>query len=297
MLASGVYESQSAFNAADLYETRRALQLKVDRRFAQGFQFGFSYTWSKLLTDAAEGLLGASQLGGVVQNPYNRRGVKSLSPSTSPHVAVLNYIWELPFGRGRRFLDRDGWVNAILGGWQVGGIHRFQAGLPVVVFSSNPEAASWLSVVGFGGNIRPNLTGEPVIISDRNASGVRYQVINPGAFVLPPRYQAPPTTDVTDPRYAAYYANPDVFFGDAPAVLPDRAQSYINENLSVLKKTRFTETIALELGAEFFNAFNRHRYFQPVSDLNASDFGVSNVINDPFIFAPRVIQLRARILF
>ena len=124
-------------------------------------------------------------------------------------------------------------------------------------------------------------------------------VLNPRAFSAPPNYQAPPTGDVTDPRYRAYYANPQAFFGTASPVIDDaHVLPFKSENFNVLKKTRITETKSFEFGAEFFNLFNRHRYFQPSGDFNnAFQFGVSDVVGDNNVYGPRTIQLRFRFLF
>ncbi len=275
-----------------------ALQVKVDRRFSNGIQFGLSYTWSKLLTNASEDLFGGSPTSGVLQNPFDIRSLKSVSPNNPAHVVVFNYIFELPFGKGKRFLHEGGVVDRIVGGWQIGGIHRYQSGLPLVVFTSGNR--DFLDLVGYQGNLRLNLTGEPLLNPALNGNlGVRYQVLNPRAFAAPPNFQTPPTTDVTSAAYRAYYADPNVFFGTAAPVLDDaHVLPFKSENFNILKKTRLTETKTFEFGAEFFNLFNRHRYFQPSGDFNnLTVFGVSEAIGDVNIYGPRTIQLRFRFLF
>lgn len=286
-----------------------ALNVKLSRGFANGIQFGFSYTWSKLITNASESLFGGSPIDGILQNPFDIGGLRTVSPNDLTHVAVFNYLIELPFGRNKRFLNRNDWVDRIVGGWQFGGIQRYQSGLPLV-FQSSGGDVSWLDLVGYGGSLRPNLTGQPVLLSN-TATGVSSSILNPAAFKPAPFFQSPPISDPASPAYAAYYANPTRFFGTAPPVLSDtRVYPYLSENLSLLKKTRLTERFTMELGAEFFNAFNRHRYFNPDTDLrfgfdpnnaqgynvNAS-FGNSGIINNFRVYSPRVIQLRARMIF
>ncbi|MFL6213374.1 MAG: carboxypeptidase regulatory-like domain-containing protein [Blastocatellia bacterium] len=275
-----------------------ALQVKVDRRFSSGIQFGLSYTWSKLLTNASEDLFGGSPTSGVLQNPFDIQSLKSVSPNNPAHVVVFNYIFELPFGRGKRYLHEGGVADRLLGGWQIGGIHRYQSGLPLVVYTTGNR--DFLDLVGYQGNLRLNLTGEPLLNPALNGNlGVRYQVLNPRAFAAPPNFQAPPTTNVNDPAYRAYYANPNIFFGTAAPVLDDaQVLPFKSENFNILKKTRLTETKTFEFGAEFFNLFNRHRYFQPSGDFNnLTVFGVSEAIGDVNIYGPRTIQLRFRFLF
>jgi hypothetical protein len=269
-----------------------ALQVKVGRRFAQGIQFDVAYTFSRLTGTAAEDLYGGTPAN-APQNPYERP--RMVSPNSTPHVLVVNYIFELPFGKGRYFLNHGGVLNAIVGGWQVGGIQRYQSGVPLVIISD--ANSGWLNTVGFAGFrgavLRPNLTGQPVL-TNNSAGGTSFIAVNRNAFSQPPNYEAPPTSDVTNPAYAAYYANPLRFFGTAPAVLDNaRPLPFYTENLSLLKKTHLTETVVIEIRGEFFNLFNRHYYGTPNSNVNSGGFGQSDVNNGN----PRTVQVGARLIF
>lgn len=276
-----------------------SMQIKLDRRFSKGFQFGASYTFAKLITNASEDLLGASPIGSLLQNPYDRESLRTVSPNSIPHVFVINYIFELPFGKGRRFLNQGGLVDKLVGGWQVGAIHRYQSGLPLVIRFTRASAFG-PDTTGFNTDLRPLLTGQPILTNDAR-TGDRVRIINPAAFTTPPVYNegAPPqrlADGTVNPAYIAFYANPNRFFGNAPPVL-DQARDlpFLSENLSVLKKIRFSESIALELGAEAFNLLNRHRLAQPNSDLNnPGEFGFSGIDSG---YRPREIQARVRFIF
>ncbi len=293
-----------------------ALQLKIDRRFSQGFQFGASYTFSRLIQNASEDILGGSPLDGVLQNPYDLEGLKTVSPSHSPQVFVTNFLAEIPFGKGRRFLDKGGIINALLGGFQVSGIFRIQQGTPLI-FSLQAENDSFLDLAGIFGNLRPNLTGQPIALDQRtavtgNVAG-RFFVLNPAAFSAPPRFNAAPAFLVNgaiNPAYAAYYADPTRFFGTAPLVNTEfRSDRFFTADMSILKKTRFSETVALEIGAEFFNVFNQVLFLPPDTFLGRQEEANGNInrTNTNFGaegFTPRlgsagnrVIQLRARLIF
>jgi Carboxypeptidase regulatory-like domain/TonB dependent receptor-like, beta-barrel len=290
-------EGQSWYNA---------LQVKVGRRFSRGVQFDVSYTFSRLTGTAAEDLYGGTPIN-APPNPYNR--TRTVSPNALPHVLVFNYILELPFGKGKRFFNQGGIVNALLGGWQVGGIHRYQSGLPLVVVSSTNNA--WLNTVGFSGFrgavFRPNLTGSP-ITTGNDASGLNFQVLNRNAFSEPPNFEAAPSFPdptpgdpnrrtpfpIGSPEYRAYYADPLRFFGNAPPVFEDiRPLPYYSENFSLLKRTRITETVVFEIRGEFFNIFNRHYYGMPDNNIGSGVFGSSNVLNEQ----PRTIQVGAKVIF
>ena len=287
-----------------------ALQVKFERRFAQGYQFGASYTFSRLVTDAAEDILGGGPLNGILQNPFDRESLRTVSPTNSPQVFVVNFLAELPIGKGKRFLNRGGIVNAIFGGFQVSGIFRYQQGTPLVL-SLPIQNDSFLELAGYYGNLRPNLTGQPLTIERRAVPGVpgRFYVVNPLAFSAPTSFTAAPPfllNGQLNPAYAAFYSDPNRFFGTAPVVITDaRSPLFFDENLSVLKKTRITETVTFELGAEFFNVFNRVRYLSPDVNLggdpraapNGGTFGNSNFGAVGAADTPRVIQLRFRLIF
>ncbi|MGB9181908.1 MAG: TonB-dependent receptor [Pyrinomonadaceae bacterium] len=279
-----------------------AATIKLDRRFSRGIQFGLSYTFSKLITDASEDLFGGngSSTGSVLQNPYDRRSLRSVSPNSIPHVFVVNYLIELPFGKGRRWLNQGGTVDRLFGGWQLSGIQRYQSGLPLVIRLTGQDAFSCSGPTGFCTDIRPNLTGQPILTGNQTLTNGRAQIFNPNAFSTPPSFNrnAPPefVNGAINPDYIRYYADPLRFFGNAPAVL-DQARDlpFLSENISLLKKTRLTETVTLELGAEAFNIFNRHRLNQPGSDLNDPvGFSFSGIDAG---YGPRVVQIRVRILY
>jgi hypothetical protein len=282
--------------------------VKLDRRFARGIQFGLSYTFSKLITDASEDLFGGSPIGSVLQNPYDRNSLRAVSPNSIPHVFVVNYLIELPFGKGKRWLSGGGLSDRLFGGWQLSGIQRYQSGLPLIIRRSGQDAFSCSGPTGFCTDVRPSLTGQPILTNDQqlftsNPSDPRFgraQIFNPNAFTFPPSYNqgVPPeflAGGVINPAYVSYYSNPLRFFGDAPPVL-DRARDlpYLSESISLLKKTRLGETTTLELGAEAFNIFNRHRLTQPGSDLNNSGFSLSSIDAG---YGPRIIQIRVRFIY
>jgi hypothetical protein len=281
-----------------------AAKLDLRRRFAQGFQFGVSYTFSKLITDAGEDLFGDSPINGVVQNPFDRQSLKTISPNNFPHSLVFNYVVELPFGKGKRFLNRGGFVDRLVGGFQINGIHRYRSNIALTPLIGGPQR-EFLDLAGYGGNLRPNLTGQAFTTDTIAISATSYRNINPEAFSRPPNFRGT-TAAIGSEEYRAYYADPLRFFGNAaPAYDNLRAQPFYNEDLSVLKKTRINETAYVEIRAEFFNLFNRSRFGAPSVNLN--DINPNNAANPLGNFGvsalgfnldqPRRIQLGARIVF
>lgn len=290
-----------------------ALQLKLDRRFSQGLQFGLAYTMSRLITNSSEDILGGSPLNSLIQNPFDRKPLLTISPTNSPHVFVANFIAELPVGKGKKFLDKGGIVDKIFGGFQISGIFRYQAGVPLVV-SVSPDTGNgnWTDLVGYATQLRPNLTGQDLSMITPCQPGVRaandrQYSVNCGAFSFPTDFTRPPTTNPLDAAYGAYYSDPSKFFGNAPVVNTDfRSDPYSSENISILKKTRINETMFFEIGAEFFNVFNRTRYLQPDGNLGRffngrfdnPNFGQKGAALGVDEFGGnRVIQLRGRFVF
>jgi len=114
-----------------------ALQATVRKRFGAGLEYQVSYTWSKGMSDAigyyGEGGQAASQ-SAYWQYLYDRRAEWGPTYFDAKHMFVGTYVYELPFGKGKHF--GGGWspaVNAILGGWQTGGILSLHTGFPLTV--------------------------------------------------------------------------------------------------------------------------------------------------------------------
>jgi len=102
------------------FSSYHALQIDFDRRFAQGFNFGGAYTWSKTME-------ASSFLNGGDTTPYYQ-----IAANDRTHMFNVHSIIHLPFGRGRKFgNDWGGVVNHVLGGWQIGTLLRLQGGAPI----------------------------------------------------------------------------------------------------------------------------------------------------------------------
>ena len=273
-----------------------AFKVDLNRRFSQGIQAGVSYTFAKLMTDAAEDLFGNSPTSGVVQNPYDRASLWTPSPNIVPNSLVVNFLAELPFGKGKRYANKGGGFDRIVGGWQVSGVLRYRNGPLLVPFIAG-GARDFLDLVGFNGNLRPNITGQP-FYTDIPAGGLGYQYLNRAAFSAPPAYQNFAVADIGSAAYNAYYANPLRFFGNAaPTYSNLRAQPFDTEDFNILKKTRITETTTFEIRVDFINAFNRGRFQLADTNLDPFNpsFGISTRAGD--FYQPRHIQLGGRFIF
>jgi Carboxypeptidase regulatory-like domain/TonB-dependent Receptor Plug Domain len=127
-------------------------QVKVTQRFSGGLQFLGSYTYGKSLDYGGS----AGSGGGAVGNPQT---VTNLAAGHGPsgfdvrHRAVVSWVWELPWGPNRRWLNNPGVLGAIAGGWQFAGISTITTGRPFTVFQQtgvNNGAPSWPNRIGSG---------------------------------------------------------------------------------------------------------------------------------------------------
>jgi hypothetical protein len=107
-----------------------AMIVSLNRHFRQGFNLQVSYTWAKNITDA-DSEIGQGDRGVQAQNSSNYRDEKAISIQNIPQTLSISYLYQLPFGKGRAYLNQSGVLNAIIGGWEIGGIQRYESGQPL----------------------------------------------------------------------------------------------------------------------------------------------------------------------
>ena len=228
--------------------TYNALQVKYTKRLSHGFTVLGSYTWSKSITD---GNISAGG-GDSGQDYYNRRLEKTIADYDVPQLLSIAYTYELPFGKGKEFLN-NGIASQLLGGWQLTGIQQYQTGMPVQLTVNN-------TLPIFNQVLRPNINlGVPLTLDPANPLGGPW--FNKAAFSIPANFQ----------------------FGDAPRNMTQlRAPNSYNESFGLMRRIRIKERATLTIRSEFFNAFNRTLFGAPASNVSASNFGfVSSQANSP----------------
>lgn len=154
-----------------------SFQSKVQHNFSNGFLLLASYTFSKTIDDTGGTFVGEGSRGFTFQDSYNRAADRGLASQDSRHRLVVSYVYELPFGRGKRYLNRGGFVDQALGGWQVNGISSFQAGLPVFITQDCNRANT------DAGNARPDVVGNWRLDPARPHGQVISEFFNPNAFL------------------------------------------------------------------------------------------------------------------
>jgi hypothetical protein len=265
----------------------------LERRFSNGLSLQASFTWAKILTDADSILPGIN--GGIsqIQNPGNLQNEKAVSSQDVPYTFSAAPLYELPFGKGKRLLNH-GIVGAIVGGWQIGAVLRYQTGIPISFGCAQ-------SIPGWDNCIRFNQTGispfSPSVLNGTFnpfgdtyfAPACQYAGQSGCAFADPNTLLVSQGSKTTVQQTRGAYA-----FGNYPRNTPyARAPNYYNEDFSVIRNFHFTESAFLQMKAEFLNAFNRHIFSLPDANPNDANFGVVNNTID----TPRVVQFTLRVSF
>ena len=236
----------------EFHSTYHALQTKFRKRYSNGLQLLGAYTWSKMIDDVSSvaGFVGAQNPG--YTNHYDKRLDKTLSGLDVAHRLVVNYQYELPFGKGRALLNRGGWVNQVVGGWNINGVTTIQSGLPLGISSR------FNNLNAFGGRQTPNRVLGQDALTDGN---VRERL--GGRFASQPFINE------------AAFEDPEPFtFGNIGNFIPDgREPKYLNWDVSVVKDFPFNERIRLQFRAEFFNFFNNTVFRRPNTSFGNNNFG------------------------
>jgi Carboxypeptidase regulatory-like domain/TonB dependent receptor len=239
----------SSYAATAGMSAYHALQTKAEKQFANGLNFLFTYTYSKTMTDAHDLLNGGSLAG------YRAPSVPGLGTAFDYGLAsfdirnVFHFSggYELPFGKGKRFMsDSSGFKDKVVGGWSIIWSSTLQGGQPITLSCPSGTAT------GLGcGDL---YTGQPLKLGlHTDANGLLSWFGNPGAFTQP----------------AACTAS------SGPACLGGLTQvpgpGFHRLDFSIFKNIALTERFKLQFRTEIFNIFNHPNF-------NAPNFGGNGVV-------------------
>ena len=258
--------------------------VEFSRRSGKGITFDASYSFTRDLSNA----------GGATPNAFAVAGGSFLTDRFNPrldygnviydrrHRFLANYLYDLPFGHGKRWLAHGAFNNIVAGGWELAGVTIVQSGPFLTPFEQTVDPAN-TNILTTIGQTRPD------------------QV----AHVSP--YAAHPTT--------THWLNPDAFrILDLQATLPDGTQGGIgrfgnapvggvvgpgtvNFSLSLLKVVSLTEQSKLQLGVAAANIFNHRNYAPPNMQVDSSGFGSITALQSAEGAGPRSLELSGRITF
>ena len=249
--------------------TYHAVEAKLEKRLANGISLFASYTFSKNLDNTDNVHPGG--VNGI--SPFQQHKLsKGLSTTDSPHVFSATLTYELPFGKGKQFLNNSGGIlDEIVGGWQIAAIGRASSGMPIAFTSSTCNIPTLFAMACLPGV----LSGQSPWAVDKGSWTPGQPLFNKSAFEAPSTFN--------------YYP------GAGSRITSIRGYGYRNLDASLLKNIRITERFRLQLRAEAFDALNIHAWARnPVTtDVASPSFGLWNGTASP----PRNIQVGGKLTF
>ena len=227
------------FNGNSIYH---ALVTRLEKRFSAGFTLLASYTFSKVIGDGCGNSASGDTTGCGFQDIRNLRPERSVDNNDVPHRLVLSGVYELPFGKGRRFGGKMPAVpNAVLGGWSVGSIIVRASGRPYnVVTQGNPANTGTFTVVN-----RPDVNGDPSAVERTLNQDFNTAVFTPNA------------------AFTVGNAGRNIL----------RQRSFFNWDFSAHKEFRIQERVRLQFRLEAFSFTNTPRFGQGGNTLGTAGFG------------------------
>lgn len=258
------YQGISTFLQSEAWSQYHGLHLTLDKRFSSGFTLLASYTASKTIDNGAGRVIDVPNAGlrPPVQNQYDLRAEKTVSQQDVSQRLVLSHVFELPFGRGRRYGSHlpSAW-NWVAGGWDLSGQLTLHTGFPLAL-NSTGNAGVYSEV------LRPNNLGKSASL-DGAVQGRLAKYFDTTVFAIPEPFS----------------------FGNTGRTLPDtRSPGRRNYNLAVSKSFSVSERVTALVRGEFYNLTNTPFFGFPGVQAGANDFGVISSAS-----GARQIQLSAKI--
>ncbi len=240
-----------------------ALVARMSKRFSEGLSFSVSYQFSKALDNASENQ--GWEVNDRARNFYNLAAERSVSAHDVPHSLAVTYVYELPVGRNRKFgKDWHPAVDAVVGGWQMNAIYKYDSGLPLLFQAPD-------NVFSYSSWQFPNLKPGVALKLD-NPTVDRW--FNTDAFEQPANFT----------------------YGNAPRFVDEIRYSHVNNwDLALAKNFRPWEQTRIQFRAEMFNAFNRVQFGRANSTFGNTAFG--RVTGTAPGNGPRTIQMALRVEF
>jgi hypothetical protein len=287
-----------------------ALQAEIRRRFSDGLSFQANYTFGKVLANSLADDQNRFQFFQDNDNPGLNYGRADYDRT---HTVNINAIYELPFGRGKKFLNQGGLLNAIFGGWQVTSIVNLSSGVPINIL----DARSTLATTGKSG--RQSATSSLTADELRKLTGI-FHTPNGTYFFNPSILYATASNgtvsqrvDLTQPLPAGFTlvsvraASPinvapfegQVFFFNKPGETGNLPRNFLNStpyynwDAGLSKNFRLGETMRLQFRVEAFNVLNS-RIPALVSDISVDSNFFGRIDSN---YSPRIFQFGARFDF
>jgi len=251
------FAQNSDYVATDGSSRYHALQLNFERRFSGGLGIVANYTRSKCLSTQRNILnIGESFFFRAPTLPgFGLAPDEHACGNDVPNLFHFSGIWQLPFGKDRRFAGPAA-LDPLIGGWSAQWIYTLQSGFP---FNIGCATRTVNSIFGCNANV---VAGQS-IYSRKGPHGIE-QFLNPAAFATPPV-----ATAVGQADFAPLGGSPMQVYGP----------TYNNLDFSVFKRFRTSDTTNVEIRGEFFNLLNHPNFSNSFKSLNYTDLINFAVIN------------------
>jgi hypothetical protein len=261
------YKTLTSLAAKQGASAYNSLQVVLKKSISHGFTFDGNYTFSRNMGNFAPTSVLTGGVDNVLQNSFNPGAEWSVLPSDVRHALVLNYIYELPFGTGRAFMNKQRWERAVFGGFSVSAIQRYQSGFPLSILATN-------NLPIFNRVLRPNIVAgvDPAThLSANQFNPSVNSVINKAAFSQPAAFS----------------------FGNARPTYSGLSNFPIyDEDLAVVRRFPIGEAVQGTFYLQAFNAFNRHRFTSIDTNFNDATFGQPSGVSQA-----RLVQLGLRLQY
>ncbi|MFN7928627.1 MAG: TonB-dependent receptor [Blastocatellia bacterium] len=270
------------------------LEVTATKRFSQGMAFQASYQW-------------ASNLAGTRrENEFDENLVWEPNNNAAPHNLNLNFIYEFPFGKGRKYLANNKWLNAVVGGWQIGGIYNKQSGriyntgnwfyygsdLRALAKPTKDQTVdAWFNWQLLPGAARDYSASNRTAYETRIRSLVPQSVLTQmGNICGSSSNQACTYENVIPTNFQPNNFHSRIF-PNALNWLRGMGKNQFDAN--ILRRFPITEKKMFEFRLDLLNAFNHVLWDNPNTDITSTNFGkVTTQWN-----TPRFIQFQLRLTF
>lgn len=272
--------------------TYNGLQTDVTRRFKNGLQVQFNYTFSKSLSDAQGD-------GQTRVEPFldinNAKLEKSRAPFDITHAFKANGVYELPFGKGRKFLTHTGVFDRVIGGWSMSGIATWNSGSPFSIVSAR---GTLNNTTANGINPSSNNTATTLLTGGQLGNIVKFQMTGNGPYIVGLNAINPSDGRGVSPDGSAPFSG-QVFFNPAAGTVGTLQRRFFSGpssfdlDMGLQKRVNITERIFAELRAEAVNVLNHPTFYTGDQSINSTTFGkISSTLN-----SRRILQLGLQIRF
>ena len=281
----GTLQGLNEGHATSIYNS---FQGKVERRMRQGLYLLGSLTVSKLYTNGTYSTQSIQDRSGSNNggfSPFNPEREWSIAPTNVPITLQISAVYDLPFGHNQKFLNTGGALNALLGGWQISPLYRYEYGTPMS-FSSSSCPTSSLAPYFRESCVPGILPGQLPLLHGRNGfdpAKNNGQYLNPLAF---------------ESNFSTFG-----YTGYGKAVSTVYGPSYKDVDIAASKNIKITEGVTFKFTANFFNFFNNHYLVSqgngPGSAFNTDVAAAGNSFGqwNGTVSTPRTIQVAGRFSF